>query len=107
MTDKEIRLQMAHTAMQCGVSPLKLEEYYNWVVRSKSDELDKVSVAEVAKHLRNPTRFLNRCEENGIKTVGQLLSVGRSDFQGMRFVGRKLCSAVEDVLEENFGITDW
>src|SRR5258708_3868252 len=63
---------------------------------SISDEFLKMTVDE----LDLPTRIYNSLRNGGIETVGQLLGTPRKDLVGMRNMGAKSISVIEEKLRE-------
>ena len=53
------------------------------------------------------TRFLRVCREFEIKTIGDLLRLGRRDFRKFRDIGGRTCYVVQMALELQYGITNF
>ena len=110
MMEKEIRLELAKAALIGGASLEKAKEMMVWVTGSKQtdDELDNVSVTELEQYLgMSSVRFRNRCMENEIHTVGELVRIGSAKFRALRLVGGGLVKKIGEVLEEKYGVTEW
>ena len=112
MTDKEIRLELAKAALIGGASRERTEEMLSWVIgearRSGEVDLDKVKVSELEQYLgMSSVRFRNRCMENDIHTVGQLIRIGGRNFRSLRLVGDGLVSKLRSVLQDNYGVSEW
>lgn len=110
MTEKEIRLELAKAALIGGASLEKAKEMLAWVIGSKQmdDELDNVNVSELEQYLgMSAVRFRNRCMENGIRTVGELVRIGSAKFRALRLVGGGLVKKLNDILYDKYGVTEW
>lgn len=112
MTDKEIRLELAKTALMSGSSIENLNMMYFWVcggTKQKEDiDLDAVKVGELEQYLgMSAVRFRNRCMENDIHTVGQLVGIGSNGFRALRLVGGGLVEKLRVVLSEHYGVEGW
>lgn len=81
-----------------------------------SQEIDRIEINEREKQRiahpgrgiyqkgGNATRFLNISKANGIKTVGQLIAVGRIRFENFKNMGHKCAEQVSQALENLYGI---
>lgn len=110
MEEKEVRLELAKAALKGGASMERMKEMLSWVNGESQEEsdLDKISVSELEQYLgMSSVRFRNRCMENGIRTVGQLVRTGSREFRAMRLVGGGLISRLSEVLWEQYGIARW
>ena len=108
MRDREIRLELAKAALIGGASLDTAKMMLEWVMDDSGIDLDKVSVAELEPYLgMSAVRFRNRCMENEIHTVGQLVRVGSSAFRSLRLVGVGLCDKVAGILNDKYGVTGW
>lgn len=110
MTDKEIRLELAKAAMMSGSSIENAKMMYSWVcgeVKGNVD-LDSVKVSELEQYLEMyAVRFRNKCMENDIHSVGQLVRIGARNFRALNQVGGKLVMKVRTVLSEHYNVDDW
>ena len=52
-------------------------------------------------------RFWIVSDENDIKTVGDILAMGRGSFRALHLVGDKLTRNVGEALKEKYGIASW
>lgn len=111
MTEKEIRLEIAKAVIMSGSSIETAKMMYNWVCGSTASteiDLDSVKVSELEQYLgMSAVRFRNRCMENDIHTVGQLVRIGGNRFRAMRLVGGGLVDKLREVLFENYGVERW
>lgn len=112
MTDKEMRLELAKAAMIGGASMERTKEMLSWVngeERGMADvDLDTVKVTELEQYLgMSAVRFRNRCLENDIHTVGQLVRIGSVGFRALRLVGGNLVDRISDVLAAKYRIQGW
>ena len=77
------------------------------------DEEEKKRKREEHPHWRNiqksgrAVRFANVCKANDIETVGQLLNVGRSQFERFFQMGKDCAEQVSRALENLYGIKTW
>lgn len=110
MTDKEIRLELAKAAIMSGSSIENVKMMYGWVcgeVKSNVD-LDSIKVSELEKYLgMSAIRFRNRCLDNDIHTVGQLVRIGSRNFRRLKLVGSGLVSKVNEALMEHYDVLGW
>lgn len=110
MTDKEIRLELAKAALIGGASEERMNEMFKWVVGSDKPilDIDSISVSDMEQYLgMSSVRFRNRCMENDIHTVGQLVRIGSRKFRALRLVGSSLVMKIEDVLTKEYGVKEW
>ena len=112
MTDKEIRLELAKAALISGSSIETAKLMYSWVCdgikRKEEIDLDSIKVGELEQYLgMSAVRFRNRCMENDIHTVGQLVRIGSNGFRALRLVGGGLVDKLRDVLSANYGVEGW
>ena len=103
-----IRLDIAKAALIGGASMERMKDMYRWVCGEEVRGMDGISVTEMEQFLgMSSTRFANRCKENGIETIEQLVKVGSKTFRAYRLVGNNLCERVSRVLYEQYGVKDW
>jgi len=111
MTDKEIRVELAKAAIMSGSSIETVKMMYEWVrndAKPSSQDIDSVKVSELEKYLgMSAVRFRNRCMENDIHTVGQLVRIGSGGFRALRLVGGGLVGKLGEVLAEKYGVEGW
>lgn len=111
MTDKELKLELAKAALIGGASKERMEEMFSWVIGAAhegSSNLDKVKVSELEQYLgMSAVRFRNRCMENDIHTVGQLVRIGSASFRSLRLVGSGLVEKIRQALKDNYGVSEW
>lgn len=112
MTERDIRLELAKAALIGGASVERTEEMLSWVIgevkRSSDIDLDRIKVSELEQYLgMSSVRFRNRCMENDIHTVGQLVRIGSRDFRSLRLVGAGLVNKLRLVMREKYGVLEW
>lgn len=111
MTDKEIRLELAKVALAEGASVETAKVFYEWITEkpaSEATEYDDIPIEVLASKERGMKGLIaNRCRNNGINTIGDLVRMGGLRFEKLPNVGRKLLSVIDDRLYEDYGITDW
>lgn len=113
MTDKEIRMELAKAALIGGASMERTKEMLSWVKGETKEErvekdLDSIKVGELEQYLgMSAVRFRNRCMENDIHTVGQLVRIGSNGFRALRLVGGGLVDKLRVVLSEHYGVEGW
>lgn len=112
MTDKEIRLELAKAAIMSGSSIETAKMMYSWVcdgTKLKEEiDLDSIKVGEIEQYLgMSAVRFRNRCMENDIHSVGQLVRIGARNFRALKLVGGGLVTKVKTILSEHYNIDDW
>ena len=109
MTDNEVRLELAKAALKSGSSIESAKAWYTWVCGdSKESNLDSIKVSELEQYLgMSSVRFRNRCMENDIHSIGQLVRVGSGGFRSMRLVGGGLVEKLRIILSEKYGVNEW
>lgn len=113
MTDKEIKMELAKAALIGGASMERTKEMLSWVngnAKAEREEIDfdAAKVGELEQYLgMSAVRFRNRCMENDIHTVGQLVRIGSNGFRALRLVGGGLVEKLREVLSENYGVEGW
>ena len=110
MNDKEIKLEIAKAAIVSGSSVERMQQVFDWVTDGKKPDvdLDGISVTDMEQYLgMSSVRFGNRCRENDIHTVGQLVRVGSKQFRSLKLVGGDLCHKVSAILKDKYGVEDW
>ena len=125
MTNKEIKLELAKVALaRCSYTDVNafneaIRNLYNWIVEESEKpavDYDKVSVREIIKYLIKNDRYsdkryasslVNVFNDNGINTVGDILSLDRKEFMRIKGVGKGSVTRIDDALEELYGIKDW
>ena len=128
MTNKEIKFELARIALErCTFSTSEtltesLKNLYDWVVEEQEVEaentdkngLDSIDIKEVLNivcikqgfHNGIATSLETILRKNNIKTVGDLMRIGRRDFSKYRLVGKKSIWAIDEALDE-LGIKGW
>lgn len=111
MTDKEVRLELAKAALIGGASMERMKNMYVWVTgdaTQSSMDFDSIKVTELEQYLgMSAVRFRNRCMENDIHSVGQLVRIGARNFRALKLVGGGLVMKVKTILSEHYNVDDW
>lgn len=128
MTNREIKFELARLALEkcCFTTSETLTEglknLYEWVVEEPEVEeeteqkniFDGTDIREVLNIVRK-NRYYNSSIatmidsvflENNIKTVGDLMRIGRRDFSKYRLIGKKSILAIDEALNE-LGVKTW
>lgn len=123
MTNKEIKLELAKAMLLSGRQiDLKMQEIYEWIVAEdkvdanepKTDYDDK-PIGEVLQHIVvngwHGSGYATKLElifaSENIKTIGDLLRYGKTNFLKLRNVGKGSITRIDDALEELYGIKNW
>lgn len=110
ITDEEMKFELAKAALMGGMSTEQMRRAYEWI-KEKNDpqkDLDKVSISDMEEGLGMlAVRFRNRCMESDIKTVGELVRLGKTGFRAQKQVGGGLVASVETLLQEKYGVDSW
>ena len=109
-TEKEIKLELAKVAISADSSIETAKRFYDWIIDEKKDTkpYEDIPISDLESVLdRYAVMFRNRCKENDIKTVGDILSMGRGSFRALHLVGDKLTRHVSEALADKYGITAW
>ena len=120
MTDREIRLEIAKIAMSQGMSVDHANGFYEWIVKEPekvivNEEVDDNPIGEIIRFIANgrlrghgySVRLERIFRDNGIRTVGDLLRIGKTGFLKIKDVGKGSSTRIDDALEELYGITEW
>ena len=128
MTNKEIKLELAKVAltkcnfMTSGTLTESIKNLYEWIMeepkvesdREPKTDSDNIAITEVLKIVNKNQRSASGIaallggvfSNNNIKTVDDLLQIGRHKFSRYRNVGNKSIAALDDALDE-LGIKGW
>ena len=128
MTNKEIKFELAKVALEkCCFTTSEtltdgLKNLYEWVIEEPDVEVeehtqnkyDNISVSEILKLVRKNkgtsssiTEYLSTSfRKNDIRTVGDLLKIGKQCFKKYRNIGKQSIWALDDALAE-LGVTTW
>jgi len=129
MTNKEIKLELAKVALEkcCFTTSETLTEglknLYEWIVeetdveveKNAQNEYDNITVSEILNCVRKNVctcspaiteRLATVFASSNIKTVGDLLGIGRQCFKRYRDIGEKSLLALDDALTE-LGVKGW
>lgn len=78
------------------------------------DNVDIAPISTITRHISSmrydpgyEVRLEKIFESNDIKTVGDLLRIGRRDFRRYRSVGTGSITRIDDALEDLYDIKDW
>ena len=128
MTNIEIKIELARLALaKCNFMTSEtltecIKNLYEWVIEEPEVEVeteqknisDGTDIREVLNIVRKSqghnsgiaTMIDSVFLENNIKTVGDLMSIGRRDFSKYRLIGKKSIWAIDEALNE-LGVTTW
>ena len=119
MTEQEIRLELAKAFISSGRNTeFSLDDWYGWIMETNFGEdlmkkARKMPIGDIASYLmqKGNKNIVGKLETsfrvNNIKTVGELLDLGRMSFVCKRNVGRKMIYGIDEYLENRFCITCW
>ena len=115
MTDKEIKLELAKAALSNGSTIEAAKKFYEWIMEvteheepeSEPMQWDDTPIEDLAYRTRIKGTIIKRCKDNGINTVGELIRCGYHKFFSFKNVGAGTMTAIDDVLEQHYGIVDW
>lgn len=87
------------------------DDYFKWW----DDDVDVESIDKIIMQVKKtdwPTggyakRLMNAFKQLNLTTVGDLLHIGRYDFQKCRDVGNGSICRLDDALKDLFGIDNW
>jgi DNA-directed RNA polymerase alpha subunit len=128
MTNMEIKFELARLALEkcCFTTSETLTEglknLYEWVVEepevevkeNTQNEYNNITVSEILNCVRKNVHECSPVTEmlatvfaaSNIKTVGDLLGIGRQCFKKYRNIGKKSLLALDDALAE-LGVKGW
>ena len=128
MTNKEIKFELAKVALEkCAFSTSEtlneaLKNLYEWIVEEpevKEEAIDKnsfdsIDIKEVLNIVRKnqgygsgiATLLEKTFYVNKIKTVGDLVRIGRREFSKYRLVGKTSILAIDNALDK-LGVKGW
>lgn len=123
MTNREIKLELAKAALGSESHNIEtVKHFYKWVMEEDIKETntlesgyDDKPIGEVISQIYKEDyyyhKFAVRLEKvfasNDIKTVGDLLRYGRTNFSRLQNVGRGCLTHIDDALEELYGLKSW
>ena len=119
MKEQEIRFELAKAFISSGRNTeFSLNDWYGWIINAKMEdnlmeEARKTPIGDIGLYLlqRGHKNVVGKLDTafrvNNIKTVGDLLDLGRSTFACRRNVGRKMIYSIDEYLESRFCITSW
>ena len=126
MTNRDIKFELGKIVLAAEVNKPNVDSsqllnfVYNWIIEEPDVEVDvpkteyddepiRNVVAQIRKSEYWP-KYANRLEStfiaNNIKTIGDLLRLGRTGFMNTQLVGRGSLRSVDEALE-NLGIKGW
>ena len=126
MTNRDIKFELGKIVLAAEVNKPNVDSsqllnfVYNWIIEEPKVEVDvpkteyddepiRNVVAQIRKSEYWP-KYANRLESifiaNNIKTIGDLLRLGRTRFMNTQLVGRGSLLSVDEALE-NLGIKGW
>ena len=104
-------LQVELNKLKGATEELKPTEAHD---RRWLDNVDSAPISAIICHIGNmrydpgyEERLKKIFERNDIKTVGDLLRIGRRDFKKYRSVGTGSITRIDDALEDLYDIKDW
>ena len=123
MTNKEIKLELAKAMLLSGRQiQITLQDMYEWIIAEDevdADEpktdYDNKAIGEVLTWIIQSSyynhKYAVRLEKvftnNNIKTVGDLLRYGKTNFSRLQNVGKGSIIQIDDALEDLYGIKNW
>jgi len=129
MTNREIKFELAKIALVQCVSMDSVKQMYKWITEeddvektdveteTQSDDFiyDAKRISEIVEYIAKtepknscyPSKLSRRFVDCDIKTVGDLLSVGKRMFKRYRDVGEGSIACLDKALEKLYGIKDW
>ena len=126
MTNRDIKFELGKIVLAAEVNKPNVDSsqllnfVYNWIIEEPEGEVDvpkteydDESIKNVVTQIRKSeywSNYARRLESifiaNNIKTVGDLLRLGRTGFMNTQLVGRGSLLSVDEALE-NLGIKGW
>ena len=126
MTYRDIKFELGKIVLAAEVNKPNVDSsqllnfVYNWIIEEPEVEVDVPKTEYDEEPIRNVVaqirkseywpKYANRLESifiaNNIKTVGDLLRLGRTRFMNTQLVGRGSLRSVDEALE-NLGIKGW
>ena len=126
MTNRDIKFELGKIVLAAEVNKPNVDSsqllnfVYNWIIEEPEVEVDVPKTEYDDEPIRNVvaqirkseywSNYANRLEgifiANNIKTVGDLLRLGRTGFMNTQLVGRGSLRSVDEALE-NLGIKGW
>ena len=126
MTNRDIKFELGKIVLAAEINKPNVDSsqllnfVYNWIIEEPEvdidvpkTEYDEEPIRNVVTQIRKSEywpKYANRLENifiaNNIKTVGDLLRLGRTGFMNTQLVGRGSLHSVDEALE-NLGIKGW
>ena len=110
MTDKDIKLELAKAALKGGRSVNQAADFYRWITGDGKEgrDLSSIDVSTIIPYLdKVGISFINRCKENKIYTIQDLVNIGSGGFKELKHIGPTTYKHVADALREQFGVENW
>lgn len=126
MTNRDIKFELGKIVLAAEVNKPNVDSsqllnfVYNWIIEEPEVEVDVPKTEYDDEPIRNVVAQIRKSEywsnyarrlentfiANNIKTVGDLLRLGRTGFMNTQLVGRGSLLSVDEALE-NLGIKGW
>jgi len=114
MTNREIKLELAKAALANATSLDDVKRFYDWVTKDPERDVDAIAtkwddtpIEKLIAKIRNAGGIMNRCRENNIKTIGDLIRCGARKFKSFKLVGNGTINRIDDALADYFDVEDW
>ena len=124
MRDEYLKIEQERDELKDRLAKFEQEhaepDYANDILEDKVfKEIDRLDIQEREENKKkcpgwrgykkrgNAIRFIYVAHEHDIKTVGQLLAVGRAKFEEFRKMGKSCADRISEALDNLYGIKSW
>ena len=103
----ELRARIIEKAIENRVDVATTKEYLKLLDRTDYHFNLETSIGAFAELTGNYKTICQRCNELGIKTVGQLVRYGGRKMRESHNIGDKTAGLISDTLQREYGIDNW
>jgi len=105
--NEEHRTRIIEKAIERGLSVQETEKFLKLLERTEYTRILETRIGVFAELTGEYKTVLQRCNELGIKSIGDLVRCGGRGFRINPNIGVKTTALVSDTLQREFGIDNW
>ena len=103
----EYRTRIIEKAIEYHLDVKTTNDYLKLLERTDSQRILEIRIGTFAEATGNYKTVVQRCNELGIETIGDLVRYGGREMRKNENVGVKTAALISDTLQEKFGIDNW